>query len=198
MLAECAAVWVYIESAGGRPQPLEPDFFEIYGRAAGGPAGERASASSPPGAGGGDPRPWPLRDSDFDVLDHVNNARYFEAVEDELAPGLPGLVVGRAEMEFRGAVERGVAVDLASEVHRAARSAGQLAVWLVVDGEVRARRRVVTARVRDPDRRVHWPRSGPLASSRRCRAPVPRHRWARLHRLQPRPGARSAEAPRSR
>ena len=32
-------------------------------------------------------RSWSLRESDFDVLDHVNNARSLEAVEDELASG---------------------------------------------------------------------------------------------------------------
>jgi acyl-ACP thioesterase len=79
------------------------------------------------------------------VLDHVNNARYFEAVEDELVARTPGLVVGRAEMEFRGAVERGVAVDLVSEVREG--EGAELAAWLVADGEVRVSA-VLTARAR--------------------------------------------------
>jgi acyl-ACP thioesterase len=137
VLAEAAAVWVYIESAGGRPQPLEPDFFEIYGRAAQDRrvSGRLRHRRPEPGALS---RPWPLRDSDFDVLDHVNNARYFEAVEDELATRFPGFVVGRAEMEFRGAVERGVAIDLLSEAQQGEGVPAQLAAWLVSDGTIRA------------------------------------------------------------
>ena len=154
VLAEAAAVWVYIERAGGRPQPLEPDFFEIYGSAAQDRRVSSRLRHRRPEAGAAS-RPWPLRDSDFDVLDHVNNARYFEAVEDELATRMPGLVVGRAEMEFRGAVERGVAVDLVSDAQPSFGSSGagsaeapaRLAAWLMADGEVRASA-LVTARAR--------------------------------------------------
>jgi len=144
VLAEAAAVWVYIESAGGRPQPLEPDFFEIYGSAAQDRrvSGRLRHRRPEPGAAS---RPWPLRDSDFDVLDHVNNARYFEAVEDELVARAPGFVVGRAEMEFRGAVERGVSVDLVSEMRE--NDGAELAAWLKADGEVRVSA-VLSARAR--------------------------------------------------
>ena len=60
--------------------------------------------------------PWPLRASDFDVLDHVNNARSLEAVEDELAPLPSRTRAARARIEYRGTVERGDPVELAGAV----------------------------------------------------------------------------------
>ena len=59
-------------------------------------------------------RPWPLRAGDFDVLEHVNNARSLEAVEDELVRFVPEPRVLRARVEYRGSLERGAEVMLAS------------------------------------------------------------------------------------
>lgn len=153
VLAEAAALWVYIDGVGGSPQRLDSDFFEIYGVAAGARrVSSRLSHPRPPE--GAASRPWPLRDSDFDMLHHVNNARYWEAVEDELAARMPGARVAAAEVEFRGAVEREDTVDLVSEVRvgelpagerSAEPSADQLAVWLTTNGAVRMSA-LVTAR----------------------------------------------------
>ena len=83
-LVEVAALWVFVdraERASARARRRLP----------------HASTPSPPAGDGSAAawctarrlraravRPWPLRASDFDVLDHVNNARSLEAVEDEL------------------------------------------------------------------------------------------------------------------
>jgi acyl-ACP thioesterase len=146
MLAEAAAVWVYIDEVGGRPKPLEADFFAIYGGAA---RNRRVSSrlSHRRAPGNAASRPWPLRDSDFDMLDHVNNARYWEAVEDELASRMPGRLVVGAEVEFRGAVERQEVLELVSEVRVGEDRSEQLAVWLISDSEVRMSA-LVTARAR--------------------------------------------------
>jgi acyl-ACP thioesterase len=122
---------------------LSESFFAIYGGAA---RDRRVSARL------GHRRPhasstvrtWHLRESDFDVLDHVNNVRYLEAVEDELAARLPKHKVVHAEMEFRGAVERGDVVDLATEVVEESEGEAELLVWLLTDGEVRMSARVAT------------------------------------------------------
>ena len=89
------------------------------------------------------------------MLDHVNNARSLEAVEDELDARLPGRAPVRARIEFRGTVERGERVELASEVRADGESESELAAWLSVDGEVRvsARDRRATVAVRPP--RLH-------------------------------------------
>ena len=91
-------------------------------------------------------RPWPLRTSDFDVLDHVNNARSLEAVEDELVrraarDGSPvaraDRVPGHARTGRRGdARQRGAG----RRRRRRARASGSS-----VDGEVRVSATVTVA-----------------------------------------------------
>jgi acyl-ACP thioesterase len=95
---------------------------------------------------------WQLRESDFDFLDHVNNARYLEAVEDELAVRLPKHQPVAAELEFRGAVERGDELELLAEVGASVEGEGELLVWLVSGGDVRMSARVVTRFVPTPSR----------------------------------------------
>jgi acyl-ACP thioesterase len=134
---------VYIDRTSGRPLPLEDDFFAIYGDAV---RQRRVSGrlrhDAPPV--GASSRPWALRDSDFDLLDHVNNARSWEAVDDELVARLPGREVRTADMEFRGALGRGDAVDLLSAVDEHDSHETQLAVWLVSGGQVRVSALVTT------------------------------------------------------
>jgi acyl-ACP thioesterase len=142
-LARTVAIWVFIDQAGGRPINLGDEFFQIYGAAA---RDRRVSArlrhpAPPPGAA---VRPWPLRESDFDFLDHVNNARYLEAVEDELAARLPKHTVTWARMEFRGAVSRGEPVDLVTVVDDSVDGEGELSAWLVSEGDVRMSAQVAT------------------------------------------------------
>ena len=75
---------------------------------------------------------WPLRATDFDVLDHVNNAAYWAPVEDELARrGRPRVTA--AEIEFRGGVYAGDPVEVV-----AADVTGGFATWWRVRGDVRA------------------------------------------------------------
>ena len=130
LLARTVAIWVFIDRAGGRPLNLHDDFFEIYGDAA---RSRKVSARlrHPRPARSAEVRSWALRESDFDLLDHVNNARYLEAVEDELAIRFPKHRVVEAELEFRGAVERGDRVDLVTEVLDSADGHAKVAVWLV-------------------------------------------------------------------
>jgi acyl-ACP thioesterase len=70
-----------------------------------------AHGDPPDGAVAAHGRPWPLRTTDFDIVGHVNNAAYWEAVEELLVIG-----PGRWEIEFRDEVGPG----------------GD--VWVVVDG----------------------------------------------------------------
>jgi acyl-ACP thioesterase len=132
---DAAGLWVFVDREHGRPLALDDDFHDRYGESA---AGRRVRGrllnGAPPDHAQW--RPWPLRTSDFDVLDHVNNARSLEAVEDELVRRLPGRVLRRARIEYRGTLERGDAVSLASTVTDDGDGA-VLAVWLVVEDDVR-------------------------------------------------------------
>jgi acyl-ACP thioesterase len=133
---ETVALWVFVDRERGRPLPLDEDFHRIYGEAAG---TRRVRGRLRHGVPTADARvrPWSLRASDFDVLDHVNNARSLEAFEDELALRLPGCVPRRARVEYRGTVERGDAVELASHLRDCEGDEPELAAWLSVAGEVR-------------------------------------------------------------
>ena len=135
---EAVALWVYVDDAG-RPTPLQDWFFDSYGVAAGGrrvtsrlrhprpdPACER--------------RRWPLRVTDVDVLDHVNNAASWAAVEDELERRAPDRPIARAEMEYRAAVDLGERIEL-----RTARGSDPLSCWLMGADDVRTSARVELA-----------------------------------------------------
>lgn len=143
-LVDAAALWVFVDREHGRPLALDDDFHARYGESAAGRRvrGRLLHGVVPPDA---DRRPWPLRTSDFDVLDHVNNARSLEAVEDELVRRLPGRVPVRARIEYRGTLERGHLVELASAIGPDGDDADVLSVWLSVDGEVRVSATVTVA-----------------------------------------------------
>lgn len=139
LLAEAAALWVFLDPGTGRPGTLGPWFTRRYGPAAG---GRRASTrlhlpDAPPA--GAPTRPWPLRSSDLDVLAHVNNAAYWEPVEHELAVRLPGAVPVHAVLEHRGAVLATDEPEVAACVHPAGR---HLDLWWRAAGTTRAVARV--------------------------------------------------------
>ena len=130
VVAEAVALWVYVDSAG-RPARLEPWFFDLYGEAAGGrQVTSRLRHPRPPADAAR--RPWPLRVTDVDVLDHVNNAVSWAAVEDELARRRPGRQLRRAAMEYRGAVDLDEPLVL-----RTVPRPDRLACWLTAGDEVK-------------------------------------------------------------
>lgn len=127
---EAVALWVYVDDAG-RPAPLEEWFFEHYATAA---AGRRVRsrlrlAGPPAGAGR---RDWPLRASDVDVLDHVNNAASCEAIEDEIRRHWSDRRLAHAEIEYRGPVDLDEPVELVT-----APEDSILRAWLTVHGDPR-------------------------------------------------------------
>jgi acyl-ACP thioesterase len=96
---EAVALWVHLDPVSRRPAPLTAEELEIYGEAA---AGRQVTArlrhQPPDGAGPG--RRWAFRATDCDVAGHVNNAAYWQPLEEELLGGADpdGIDV---EMEFR-------------------------------------------------------------------------------------------------
>jgi acyl-ACP thioesterase len=102
---EVAGLWVCVDMATYRPVVLAPEFTEIYGSAAAGrTVRARLQHDDPPISV--ERTPYALRFVDFDVMHHLNNASYWNAVEEEIGqrPALRGPV--RAEMEFRQSIER--------------------------------------------------------------------------------------------
>lgn len=133
---DAVAIWVYVDRAG-RPTRLEDWFFDHYGEAAG---DRRVSGRLrlPPPTDGLAARTWPVRATDFDLLGHMNNAAYWEAVEDELTTAVPDQVPVRAELEHRAAIEPDEPVDVRSSVEDES-----LSSWLTVQAEVRAAAHVI-------------------------------------------------------
>jgi acyl-ACP thioesterase len=125
VLVEAVALWVHLDARGVRPRPLPDGFEAVYGPAA---AGRRVSARlahpAEPVDGAG-ARPWHFRAADLDLAGHVNNAVYWQVVEEELVAAEPsgGLV---AEIEHRAAADAGPAQ---------VSSAGSMR-WIVAPGEV--------------------------------------------------------------
>ncbi len=143
-VVDTVAIWVYVDRAG-RPARLGEWFFDYYGEAAG---GRRVSGRLrlPPPADGLTTRPWPVRATDFDLLGHMNNAAYWEAVEDELTSSIPDQVPVSAELEHRAAIEPDEPVEIRSSTEDE-----NFSLWLTVQGEVRAAAQV---RVRPSTRRT--------------------------------------------
>ena len=130
-------IWVYVDLATGAPAPLTEEFFAVYGDTV---RGHRVSArltlpkldAALPRAG------WPLRRTDIDVYGHVNNASYWEAVEEWLGgPGTDRRVIG-ATIEFGS----GIAPDDACEL-AVVDTESEATFWFVVGGDTRATARVV-------------------------------------------------------
>ena len=128
---EAVALWVYVDLHSMMPKRLGEDFLALYGPAAGGrTVGSRLELPSAP-PDGAERRPWPLRRTDLDVLDHVNNAAYWEAVEEFALPEPPC----EAVLEFAKPIAPGADVELVVE-------RDPLTIWFRVDGAVHATARV--------------------------------------------------------
>jgi acyl-ACP thioesterase len=80
---ESATTWVHLDPGSMRPARMPREFLEVFGPSAAGRA-VSAKAQLPP-APDATGVPWPVRFTDFDVLEHVNNAVYFVPVEESLA-----------------------------------------------------------------------------------------------------------------
>ena len=127
---EAVAIWVYID-ASGRPARLEDWFWDLYGTAANDRVvSGRLRHRAPPADAA--TLPWPLRRVDFDVLDHVNNAVAWAAVEDALAEWGGGRRLVGAEIEYRAPIDAGETPML-----HAVSNGDRLACWLTVEDAVR-------------------------------------------------------------
>lgn len=77
---------------------------------------------------------WPLRATDLDVLGHVNNAAYWDAVEQRLPEaGLDARRPFRARLDYRHPLDLGDVVELLE-----AAGDGTLALAFTVGGQERA------------------------------------------------------------
>jgi acyl-ACP thioesterase len=123
---EAVALWVHLDPVSWRPIPFTEQETTLYGSAA---AGRRVSARlrhpSPPPA---DPSgAWTFRSVDLDIAGHVNNAAYWEPLEEELLNGSEPEQID-AEIEFRTPCQPGVKQLVRDGARR----------WILGDGEIHA------------------------------------------------------------
>jgi acyl-ACP thioesterase len=112
---ESSTLWVHMDGRTMRPSRLPEAFVDVFGPSALGRTvpSKHVLDAPPAGAVGAE---WPLRFTDFDVLEHVNNAMYLAPVEQALAERR----TLRAPLTVT--VEHGAAIERADDV-----------TWLVVD-----------------------------------------------------------------
>ena len=127
---EAVAIWVYVDAVG-RPARLEDWFFDLYGTAANDRVVSGRLRHRPPPADAVT-RPWPLRRADLDVLDHVNNAVSWAAVEDALDASGGGRRLAGAEIEYRAPIDAGE-----TPILHTVGDGDRLACWLTVEGALR-------------------------------------------------------------
>ena len=106
---EVDSAWIHL---GPDARPVRIEEFGLYAEAAGGRVvSTRLELALPPTDG--KRIPWPLRMTDIDLRGHVNNAAYWQAVEDRLlARGLDLRRPIRASLDHHRAVDLGAEVRL--------------------------------------------------------------------------------------
>lgn len=110
---EAALLWVSLDVSTGRSVPIGANFDPGFVEAAGGRevSGRLQHRTVVPEGPDVQRFPWVLRATDFDLLDHVNNAASFAMVEEVIAHHDRHRTF-RAEVEYRVPVESGCDLEL--------------------------------------------------------------------------------------
>jgi len=132
--AEVDSVWIHL-GPDGRPARIES--FGVYADAAGGRrVSTKIELPTPPSAA--PTFAWPLRSTDIDLHDHVNNAVHWQAVEDRLtARGFDLRGPLSARLDYGDPLSLGDAVELAEWMDGETYS-----LVFAVDGDAKAFARV--------------------------------------------------------
>ena len=102
---EAVTLWVHLDPASGRPIPVGDREAFVYGPSA---AGRRVTARlRHPAPSWEEPRSvWSFRATELDIAGHINNAAYWEPLEEELLAG-PELERLDVELEYRAPAQPG-------------------------------------------------------------------------------------------
>lgn len=106
-----ATLWVHLDASTLRPLPTSAVFGQVFAQsAAGRKVSSRLTLESPPEDLA--VVPWPVRFTDFDVMNHMNNAVAFAVVEETLARRRNLRAPLRVEVEYRSPIDRDVVLTL--------------------------------------------------------------------------------------
>ena len=103
---ETVALWVHLDPLSRTPTPFSEAELASYRGATGGRQ-VRARLRHPPPPSGAPARVWSFRAVDCDIAGHVNNAAYWQPLEEELITGGDEPPVFDAEIEFRAGAQPG-------------------------------------------------------------------------------------------
>lgn len=135
---EAVSLWVHLDPANWRPIPLGEDEAALYGPSA---QGRRVTARlrhRSPNASHGRGA-WTFRATELDIAGHINNAAYWQPLEEELLSGTDPERVD-AELEYRTPAQPGEKLVVKDGSHR----------WIVDErGEVHASIAVAEPRIGD-------------------------------------------------
>jgi len=112
---EAVALWIHLDPDGVRPTPLHDRELTVFGQAAG-DRRVRARLRHPGPRDGARPRPWSFRATELDLAGHINNAAYWQPLEEELLAASPPASID-AEMEFRLPSQAGAKTVLRGDDH---------------------------------------------------------------------------------
>lgn len=113
---ETVTLWVHLDPESWRPIPLSEEEAGLYGESA---AGRRVTARlrHPQPAEDAERSAWTFRSTELDIAGHINNAAYWQPLEEELLSG-PEPERLDAELEFRTPCQPGPKLLLRNERHR--------------------------------------------------------------------------------
>ena len=107
---EAVATWIHVDTETLRPLRLGEEFDAVYGESAGGRKADFRLRHPAPHADASR-APWRFRASDLDIAGHVNNAAYWEPVEEVLWQSDEPATVD-LEIEYRDPAQPGDAAVL--------------------------------------------------------------------------------------
>jgi acyl-ACP thioesterase len=105
-LVEAVTLWIHLDPERRLPSPLNQHEVSVYAEAAGDRRFPHRLTHPRPGPGL-EQCEWVFRRCDSDLADHVNNAAYWEALEEELLACAGELTEIDVELEFRAPAQPG-------------------------------------------------------------------------------------------
>lgn len=124
---EAVTIWVHLDPATGRPIPVSEEEALLWGASAGGRQ-VRARLRHPAPTWKEERAGWNFRATELDMAGHINNAAYWQPLEEELLSG-EELERVDAELEYRTPAQPGGKLILRDGIRR----------WIVgEDGDIHA------------------------------------------------------------
>lgn len=130
-----ATLWVHLDPQTQRPTPPAPSFHEVFSASTTGRSVSSRLTLDPTLPADLALAPWPVRFTDFDVMNHINNAIAFAVVEEVLAARRDLRAPLRVEVEYRSSIDRDVSLSFGGVESDEAGYTG----WLVDDDQRQCR-----------------------------------------------------------